>query len=76
MNRKELESINITRTYANEANKHKETLSLYGDEGQENTLSTSEKKEKHVAVIFVCMNGVNTSDIQRMNVHTQKQLYT
>ena len=59
-----------------EAKKHKENSSIYSNKGGEKTLSTSEKKEKHVAVIFVCMNAVNTSDIQRMNVHTQKQLYT
>ena len=33
-------------TCKNEANKPKETLSLYGNEVEENTLSMSEKKEK------------------------------
>ena len=44
MNGKELESTNVTPTYKNEANKHKETLSTFGNEGKEKTLSTSGKK--------------------------------
>ena len=46
MNGEELESNNITRTFDNEANKHKETLSTYDNEGEENNYSMSKKKEK------------------------------
>ena len=45
MNRKELESINVTRMWNKESYKHKETLSKYGNYGKENTLITSENKE-------------------------------
>ena len=50
-------------------------LSAYGNEGGENTLSRSEKKEKYVMVVFICMNEVNTSDIQPMDTCAQQQLY-
>ena len=45
MNGEELESINITRTYDNEENKRKETLSTYDNGGKEKTLSPSENKK-------------------------------
>ena len=41
-----METINVTRTCNKEANKHKETLSMHDNEGEENTSSVSEKKEK------------------------------
>ena len=46
MNSKELEIINVTSTYKKEANKHIETSSSYGNKGEENNWSKSEKKEK------------------------------
>ena len=45
MNRKELESTNITSMCDKESNKHKENLSTYGNKGKEKIPVTSEKKE-------------------------------
>ena len=44
MNVEEFESINVTRTYEIEANKHKYTSSRYDNKGEKKTLSTSEEK--------------------------------
>ena len=46
MHGKEWESTNVTRTYDNAVNKHKETSSMYDNEGEEKTLRTFKKKEK------------------------------
>ena len=46
MNGKELEIVNANIMWDKEADKHKETLSAYDNNGEENILSTSEKKEK------------------------------
>ena len=43
---KELEIINATRMCDNESNKPKENSNTYDNQGEENTSSTSEKKEK------------------------------
>ena len=32
--------------------------------------------KKYVMVMFVCMNSLNTSDMQRMNVRENQQIYT
>ena len=41
-----MDNINITRMCDKEANKHKENLRSYGTEGKENTMNTSDIKEK------------------------------
>ena len=41
-----MERINAAITCDTEVDKHKETLSVYNIKGEENILSTSEKKEK------------------------------
>ena len=59
MNGKELENTNVTRTYKNEAGKHKETLSTYVSEDEEKTSSTTEKKEKSrdgYVIMYECNN--------------------
>ena len=69
-----MESINVTSTYKIEANQRKETLSTYGNKGEENISSMSENKENHAMVIFVCMNAVKASYIQSMNVRAHQRL--
>ena len=41
-----------------ESNKHRLTLSAYGNMGGGKTLNTSEKKENYGMVMVVCMNAV------------------
>ena len=72
MNRKYLEITNTTVTCDKEAIKNKETW--YDIRGKEKTSSTSEEKKKHVMVMFIFMNAVNTSFIKRTKACSQHRI--
>ena len=63
-----MESTNLMLTCNKEENKHEENSSMCMVMMEGKRLQARLKiKKKHVMVMFVCMNGVNTSVIQRMN---------
>ena len=74
-NGKELESINVTRMCNNEENKHKETLSMYNNEGKKNTLSKSEEKDKTVDSYVSMYECVKPFVIKRTNMNAQQLIY-
>ena len=71
MNGKELWIINVKIAYNKEADKHKENSSTCDNKGEEKTLSTFEKKENYVMVMFVCMNASKTYIIQHVNARAK-----
>ena len=57
-----------------ESNKHEETLSAHDNKVEGKTLITSENQKNHVILMFVCMNVVNTSFIESINVRAHHKI--
>ena len=55
-----------------EVDKHIENSIVYDNKAEEKTLIMSAKKEKHVMVMFVCMDAAKNYYIQRMNAHVHQ----
>ena len=55
-----------------EADKDKETSSENDIKGKKNILCPSEREKRHIMVMFLYMNVVNTYEIQCMNARAQQ----
>ena len=61
-------------TCSRKSNKHKETSGKYDNKGKERLLARLKKDKKHVVVMFLCMNVINTYFIQRINARVKHNI--